>query len=52
VQIKTGISDGIVTEVVDGLKEDDQVVTAELSSRQAAPSPGGNPFGGPPRRFP
>ena len=52
VQIKTGISDGIVTEVIEGLKEDDQVVTAELSSRQAAPSPGGNPFGGPPRRFP
>jgi HlyD family secretion protein len=50
VQIKTGISDGIVTEVSEGLKEGDQVVTAELSSKQAA-SPAANPFGGGPRRF-
>ncbi len=28
-QIKAGISDGIVTEVVDGLKEGDRVITAE-----------------------
>jgi HlyD family secretion protein len=51
-QIKTGISDGIVTEVVEGLKEGDRVVTAELSSTTAAPSPPANPFGGGPRRFP
>jgi HlyD family secretion protein len=51
-QIKTGISDGIVTEVVEGLKEGDRVVTAELSSTTAAPSPATNPFGGAPRRFP
>jgi HlyD family secretion protein len=50
-QIKTGISDGIVTEVVEGLKEGDRVVTAELSSAMAAPSPATNPFGGS-RRFP
>jgi HlyD family secretion protein len=50
-QIKAGISDGIVTEVVEGLKEGDRVVTAELSSTTAAPSPATNPFGGP-RRFP
>jgi HlyD family secretion protein len=50
-QIKTGISDGIVTEVVEGLKEGDRVVTAELASAIAAPSPGTNPFGGQ-RRFP
>src|SRR6266513_854094 len=31
-QIKTGISDGIVTEVMEGLKEGDRVVTAELTS--------------------
>ncbi len=31
VQIKTGISDGVVTEVIEGLKEGDRVVTAELS---------------------
>ncbi len=51
VQIKTGISDGIVTEVIEGLKEGDQVVTAELTSPSAAASPPANPFGGP-RRFP
>jgi HlyD family secretion protein len=51
VQIKTGISDGIATEVVEGLKEGDRVVTAELTSTTAAPSPPTNPFGGGPRRF-
>jgi HlyD family secretion protein len=51
-QVRTGISDGIVTEVVEGLKEGDRVVTAELSSTTAAPSPPANPFGGGPRRFP
>jgi HlyD family secretion protein len=51
-QIKTGISDGIVTEVIEGLKEGDPVVTAELSSAMAAPSPATNPFGGGSRRFP
>jgi HlyD family secretion protein len=51
VQIKTGISDGIVTEVIEGLKEGDQVVTAELSSKETASSRAANPFGGP-RRFP
>src|SRR6266567_1326309 len=50
-QIKTGISDGIVTEVVEGLKEGDRVVTAELSSAMAGLSPATNPFGGS-RRFP
>jgi HlyD family secretion protein len=51
-QIKTGISDGIVTEVVEGLKECDRVVTAELSGATAAQSPATNPFGGGSRRFP
>ena len=51
VQIKTGISDGIVTEVIEGLKEGDRVVTAELTSTSPAGSPPANPFGGP-RRFP
>jgi HlyD family secretion protein len=50
-QIKTGISDGIVTEVVEGLKEGDRVVTAEIGSTTGAPSPATNPFGGA-RRFP
>ena len=51
VQIKTGISDGIVTEVTEGLKEDDRLVTAELSSPSASSSPQTNPFSGQ-RRFP
>jgi HlyD family secretion protein len=51
VQIKTGISDGVVTEVTDGLKEGDNVVTAELTSPGAASSPATNPFSGA-RRFP
>src|SRR6516164_5728783 len=33
VQIKTGISDGVVTEVVEGLKEGDSVVTAEMATK-------------------
>jgi HlyD family secretion protein len=52
VQIKTGISDGVVTEVTEGLKEGNRVVTAELASKAAAASPGANPFSGGPRRFP
>jgi HlyD family secretion protein len=52
VPIKTGISDGVVTEVSDGLKEGDRVVTAELSSAAPSGSPAANPFGGGPRRFP
>src|SRR5216117_3112333 len=52
VQIKTGISDGVVTEVIEGLKEGDRVVTAELSSKSPAGSPPANPFSGGPRRFP
>jgi HlyD family secretion protein len=52
VQIKTGISDGIVTEVNDGLKEGDRVVTVELTTASASSSPPPNPFGGGARRFP
>jgi len=51
VQIKTGISDGIVTEVTDGLKEGDSVITADLTAPSAASSPSTNPFSGA-RRFP
>jgi HlyD family secretion protein len=52
VQIKTGISDGVVTEVIEGFNEGDRVVTAELSSKSPAASPPANPFSGGPRRFP
>jgi HlyD family secretion protein len=50
VQIKVGISDGIVTEVQEGLKEGDRVVTAAVTSTTASQSPAANPFGGQ-RRF-
>jgi HlyD family secretion protein len=49
VQIKTGISDGIVTEVLDGLNEGDRIVTGTVFSSTSA-SGTANPFGGG-RRF-
>jgi len=52
VQIKTGISDGVVTEVIEGLKQGDRVVTAEMASKQPSASTPANPFSGGPRRFP
>lgn len=52
VQIKTGITDGISTEVVDGLEEGVQVVTGTLSGGDTGSRPAANPFGGGPfRRF-
>jgi HlyD family secretion protein len=50
VQIKVGISDGIVTEAQEGLKEGDRVITAAVTSATASQSPGANPFSGQ-RRF-
>lgn len=50
-QIKTGISDGVVTEVVEGLKEGDHVVTAEMATKSQPASTPANPFSGG-RRFP
>lgn len=44
--IRTGISDGVTTEVLDGLKEGDEVVTGMMSSDSAAGGPPSNPFGG------
>jgi HlyD family secretion protein len=49
VTIKTGISDGVATEIVEGLKEGDRVVTGVTESG-AAPTPATNPFGGGQRR--
>jgi HlyD family secretion protein len=45
VQIKTGISDGISTEVLSGLDEGAQVVTGTISTGAMAAAPA-NPFGG------
>jgi HlyD family secretion protein len=48
-RIRTGITDGSYTEITQGLKEGDPVITAVKSrSTQPTPAPGGNsPFGGP-----
>src|SRR5882724_7635096 len=52
VQIKTGISDGTTTEVLEGLGDNDRVITGQLDAPNTATSQQqGNPFGGP-RRFP
>jgi HlyD family secretion protein len=54
VPIKVGISDGINTEVLEGLEEGAQVVTGTISTGEAGSrtGPTGNPFGGGPfRRF-
>ena len=49
VKIKGGISDGIYTEVIDGLKENEPVIIGMTNGQKApAPSPSGNPFS---RRF-
>jgi HlyD family secretion protein len=52
VQIKVGISDGVSTEVIDGLEEGDQVVTGIITTGESrSTGPQGNPFGGGFRRF-
>src|SRR5213080_1002837 len=52
VQIKTGISDGTTAEVLEGLGDNDRVITGQLNAPNTATSQQqGNPFGGP-RRFP
>jgi len=50
-QIKVGISDGIMTEVVEGLNEGDVVVTGMVMPDAAMRTPPANPFGGRSRRF-
>ncbi len=47
VSVKLGISDGIVTELLDGLPENAVVVTGVTLPQSSAPTqPGGSPFGG------
>ena len=50
-RVRTGITDGSYTEITDGLKEGDRVITTvKLPQAQApAASAGASPFGGPPR---
>jgi HlyD family secretion protein len=46
VRIKTGINDGIATEITDGLKEGDTVVTGVVSTDAPNSAPAASPFGG------
>jgi HlyD family secretion protein len=46
VQIKTGINDGIFTEVTEGLKEGDKLVTGVVATDAANATQAANPFGG------
>jgi HlyD family secretion protein len=50
VQIKAGITDGLATEVIEGLSEGDKVITGN-NSRQTTSQQPASPFGGMPRRF-
>ncbi|MEA3187122.1 MAG: HlyD family secretion protein [Chthoniobacter sp.] len=46
VEVKLGISDGVYTEVVEGLSENQQVITAATSPDAAPAAATTNPFGG------
>jgi HlyD family secretion protein len=48
VRVKTGISDGVFTEVTSGLNEGDTIITAiKFQQNQTAAAPAGqSPFGG------
>jgi HlyD family secretion protein len=46
IQIKTGISDGVNTEVLEGLKEGDVVITGQTTVGPAPTTAPSNPFGG------
>jgi HlyD family secretion protein len=46
VQIRTGITDGIYTEVLSGLKEGDQVVSDSFMFGESGSGPSSSPFGG------
>ncbi len=50
VRIKTGISDGVLTEVTEGLKEGETVVTGQTVGTKS-PTTTSSPFGGGMRRF-
>ncbi len=46
IQIKTGITDGLAAEVLEGLKEGDEIVVGAIVPESEAPKPAVNPFGG------
>ena len=45
-QVKIGITDGIATEIVEGLSEGDRIVTGLVQPSASAGAPAANPFGG------
>lgn len=52
VPVKLGINDGVSTEILEGLKENDTIVTGqEIQKGSSAAGGPSNPFGGGPRRF-
>ena len=51
VQVKVGISDGINTEITEGLTEGQQVVIGIISTGENTAARPANPFGGGMRRF-
>lgn len=52
IQIRTGINDGIFTQVMDGLKEGDEVIVGmNFAAGASQPASSSNPFGGGGRRF-
>jgi HlyD family secretion protein len=51
IQIRTGINDGIYTQVVDGLKESDEVIVGLNVVTAESAQGSSNPFGGGMRRF-
>lgn len=46
VQVKTGISDGVSTEILEGLNEGDQIVTGLIASTSGSAARPSSPFGG------
>lgn len=51
VQVKTGINDGIFTQLIDGLKEGDEIVVGQNITSAEQARGGQNPFSGGGRRF-
>lgn len=51
VEIRTGITDGISTEVVSGLKDGDEVIIGVVQPEAESARPASNPFSGGRRRF-
>ncbi len=46
VQVKTGITDGIYTEIIEGLKEGNKVVSGVVNNDSSSSAQPSNPFGG------